>query len=67
MYNPFDQASTYLSVGYFNEGAPLMKVAPVQHAVVESMVRKKNFSNLMKWGRLEKLSRGDCLRLSGRV
>ena len=23
MYNPFDQASTYLSVGYFNEGAPL--------------------------------------------
>ncbi len=23
MYNPFDQASTYLSVGYFNDGAPL--------------------------------------------
>ncbi len=23
MYNPFDQASTYLSVGYYNEGAPL--------------------------------------------
>ena len=23
MYNPFDQASTYLSVGYYNDGAPL--------------------------------------------
>ena len=23
MYNPFDQATTYLSVGYYNEGAPL--------------------------------------------
>lgn len=23
MYNPFDQASTYLSVGYFNDGVPL--------------------------------------------
>jgi YidC/Oxa1 family membrane protein insertase len=23
MYNPFDQASTYLTVGYYNDGAPL--------------------------------------------
>ena len=23
MYNPFDQASTYLSVGYYNDGAPV--------------------------------------------
>ncbi len=25
MYNPFDQASTYLSVGYYNDGAPLVE------------------------------------------
>ena len=43
------------------------RVVHVHHAGGESMVRKKNFSNLMKWGRLGKLNPGDCLKLSGRV
>ena len=49
LYNPFDNAATYLNVGYYNAGLPLAKGVLVRNVAGELMEKKRNFFSLMKW------------------
>ena len=65
MYNPFDQASTYLSVGYYNDGAPLPEGCSCATCSGRIDGEREEFFQLMKWARVERLSQGDYLKLNG--
>ena len=50
MYNPFDQASTYLSVGYYNDGAPLAEGCSCATCSGRIDGEKEEFFQLNKMG-----------------
>ena len=67
LYNPFDNSSTYLNVGYYNDGPPYQKAVLVHNAVVELMEKLRNLSSLMKWVLAERWNRNSSRRQNGTV